>query len=348
MAKRKKTSKKDKLIVGIVLVVLIATLLMTALTYFFPALREIAFIDKWMTWVDSVLGTDSEPIIIPDGKVAVYYIDVGQGDATLIVAPNGEMLLIDTGEDQMAAEYLKKNNITKLDYLLFTHYDSDHIGGGDEVLALCEVETVITLNCTPHNNMGKKLLETVVEEGSEIVYPEVGYTFAMGDVQLEILTSSSDLPSDSNEKSLCMMMTFGKNKFLFTGDAEDEREAEMIRDYGRKLDADVYKAGHHGANNASGEELMALVTPDYAIFSCGEGNKYGHPTAGAIDRIDDYAEVLLRTDTMGTVVVYSDGEAITYEIEKGTRPTANVGWYGILYSPFLPYGEYAVKGACVA
>ena len=104
----------------------------------------------------------------------------------------------------------------------------------------------------------------------------------------------------------------------------------MIENYGEKLDADVYKAGHHGANNASSAALMALVTPEYAIFSCGEGNKYGHPTAGAIDRIDDYTNKLYRTDTMGTIVFYSNGESITCEIEKGTAPTA---WYGIVFLP---------------
>ncbi|MBQ7364798.1 MAG: MBL fold metallo-hydrolase [Clostridia bacterium] len=338
MAKRKKKSyskKELKVITAIVVILVVATLLLTLLTFLFPSLRDIALIDEWMTLVESVISPSEEDIVIPEGTVAVYYIDVGQGDATLIIAPSGEKLLIDAGEDNMASEYLQKHNITKLDYVMFTHYDSDHIGGGDEVLDLCEVKNVITLDCVPHNNMGKKLLEDVAAEGAEVIHPEPGYIFTMGDVKFEILTSFTDLPSDSNEKSLCMMMTFGKNKFLFTGDAEDEREAEMIENYGKKLDADVYKAGHHGADNASGEELMALVTPDYAVFSCGEGNKYGHPTPGAIDRIDDYTNILLRTDTMGTIVIYSDGEAITYEIEKGTRPSASRAWYGIVFAPMF-------------
>lgn len=339
MAKRKNTRKKKysktelKVIVTIVLIVLIATILLTGLTFLFPSLRNIAFIDRWMTAVEGILKPVEEtPIVIPDGTVAVYYIDVGQGDATLIIAPNGEKFLIDAGEDEMAVEYLQKYNITKLDYVMFTHYDSDHIGGGDEVLEYCEVGTVIKPNCTPHNQMGKNLLVDIENEGSTVIHPEPGHIIEMGDVKLEFLVSSTDLPSDANEKSLCMMLTFGKNKFLFTGDAENEREAEMIENYGKKLDADVYKAGHHGANNASTAELMALVTPDYAIFSCGTGNKYGHPTAGAIDRIDDYTNMLFRTDTMGTITVMSDGENITYEIEKGTAPTA---WYGVVFTPFF-------------
>ena len=338
MAKRKNNRKKKysktelKVLVTLVLILLIATILLTVLTFLFPTLRNIAFIDKWMTAVESILYPEEENIVIPDGTVAVYYIDVGQGDATLIVAPNGEKFLIDAGEDEMAVEYLKKYNITRLDYVMFTHYDSDHIGGGDEVLEYCEVKNVIKPNCTPHNKMGQNLLLDVEAEGSNVIHPEPGDILQMGDVKLEFLTSSTDLPSDSNEKSLCMMLTFGKNKFLFTGDAEKEREAEMIENYGKKLDADVYKAGHHGADNASGTDFMKLVTPEYAIFSCGTGNKYGHPTPGAVDRIDDYTNLLFRTDTMGTVTFMSDGENITYEVEKGTAPTA---WQGVVFTPVM-------------
>ena len=338
MAKRKNNRKKKyskqelKIIIPIVIILLLCAVILTALAFAVPSLREIAFIDSWASAIEEILFQKEEPIVIPDGTVAVYYIDVGQGDATLIIAPNGEKFLIDAGEDEMAVEYLQKNGITTLDYVMFTHYDSDHIGGGDEVLAHCEVKNVIKPNCTPHNKMGQNLLLDVEDEGSNVIHPEPGDTLFMGDVKLEFLVSSTDLPSDSNEKSLCMMLTFGANKFLFTGDAENEREAEMIENYGSKLDADVYKAGHHGANNASGADLMKLVTPEYAVFSCGIGNKYGHPTEGAIDRIDDYTNMLFRTDTMGTVVIMSDGENITYEIEKGTAPTA---WQGIVFTPVM-------------
>ena len=334
MAKRKKkqyTKSQIKFSLTLLLILAILLTAVTAAAYLFPELREIAVINEWMTVLENTFRSeDTPPAVIPEGTVAVYYIDVGQGDATLIVAPNGETFLIDTGEDDKAAAYLQKQNIKKIDYLLLTHYDLDHIGGGDEVLELCEVETVIKPNCTPHNKTGQNLLLDVEAEGSDVMHPEPGDTVTMGDVTIEFLVSSTDLPSDSNEKSLCIMLTFGKNKFLFTGDAENEREAEMIANYGKKLDADVYKAGHHGANNASGQALMQLVTPEYAVFSCGADNDYGHPTQGAIDRIDDYTNRLYRTDTMGTIIFYSDGENITCETEKGIAPTA---WYGIVLLP---------------
>lgn len=332
--KKKKYSKQEiKIALTVLLVIVVLLTAVTIAAYLAPSLRNIAVIDEWMTIFEEAFGItppDNTPTVIPDGTVAIYYIDVGQGDSTLIIAPNGETFLIDAGEDEMAADYLEKNGIKKIDYFLLTHYDLDHIGGADEVLELCEVETVIKPNCTPHNKTGQNLLGDFEDEGSSVMHPEVGDKITMGDVTIEFLVSSSDLPDDSNEKSICIMLTFGQNKFLFTGDAEVEREAEMIENYGKKLDADVYKAGHHGANNASGAELMALVTPEYAIFSCGEGNKYGHPTAGAIDRIDDYTSNLYRTDTMGTVIFYSDGVNITCTVEKGEAPTA---WVGIVFFP---------------
>lgn len=279
---------------------------------------------------------------IPDGSASVHYIDVGQGDATLIVAPTGETMLIDAGERSDAADYLKKHKITQLDYLVFTHYDYDHIGGGDEVLALCEVKNVLASDYEPHNKTGKTLHTLIAEEGANFIHPDQGDRFTLGDIQIEVLThalTKENKYSDENENSIIMMMTFGETKFLFTGDAEKKREGEIIDTYGKKLNADVYKAGHHGADNASSAELMALVTPDYGVFSCGKGNSYQHPRQSAIDRVAKYAKTILRTDLHGDVTITSDGEAITYQTEKTTKQNPNVG-LSIVYYAILPEKAY--------
>lgn len=285
---------------------------------------------------------EPEPeITIPEGSASVHYIDVGQGDATLIVAPTGETMLIDAGERGDAAEYLEKLKIKTLDYLVFTHYDFDHIGGGDDVLELCEVKNVLASDYTPHNKTGKTLITLIEDEGANFIHPDKGYTISLGDIQFEVLTKAlteSNKHSDENENSIIMMMTFGANKFLFTGDAENEREEEIIESYGKKLNADVYKAGHHGADNASSAELMALVTPDYGVYSCGVGNKYDHPRQGAIDRVAKYAKTILRTDLYGDILITSDGEAITYKTEKTTDTNPNIG-LSIVYA-ILPEKAY--------
>jgi len=300
----------------------------------------VAILASYFVYINYIKEPD-EPMPIPEGSAVVHYIDVGQGDATLIVAPTGETMLIDAGERGDAAEYLEKHKIKTLDYLVFTHYDFDHIGGGDDVLELCEVKNVLASDYEPHNKTGKTLITLIEDEGANFLHPDKGDTFNLGDIKIEVLTkalTASNKHSDENENSIVMMMTFGANKFLFTGDAENEREGEIIESYGKKLDADVYKAGHHGADNASSAELMALVTPDYGVFSCGVGNKYDHPRQGAVDRVAKYADTILRTDLHGDVLITSDGEALTYKTEKTTDQNPNVG-LTIVYA-ILPEKAY--------
>jgi len=329
--KKKNTKKKStkKSSGGALLPSLLATMVIV-----------VAILASYFVYINYIKEPD-EPMPIPEGSAVVHYIDVGQGDATLIVAPTGETMLIDAGERGDAAEYLEKHKIKTLDYLVFTHYDFDHIGGGDDVLELCEVKNVLASDYEPHNKTGKTLITLIEDEGANFLHPDKGDTFNLGDIKIEVLTkalTASNKHSDENENSIVMMMTFGANKFLFTGDAENEREGEIIESYGKKLDADVYKAGHHGADNASSAELMALVTPDYGVFSCGVGNKYDHPRQGAVDRVAKYADTILRTDLHGDVLITSDGEALTYKTEKTTDQNPNVG-LTIVYA-ILPEKAY--------
>ena len=323
----KKTSKKSS--GGNLLRTLLATMVIV-----------VAILASYFVYIKYIKEPE-EALPIPEGSASVHFIDVGQGDATLIVAPTGETMLIDAGEREEAAEYLKKNKITTLDYLIFTHYDFDHIGGGDEVLDACDVKNVLASDYTPHNKTGKTLHTLIEEEGANFIHPDKGDSFKLGDIQIEVLSKAltdSNKYSDENENSIVMMMTFGETKFLFTGDAEKKREGEIIEAYGKKLDADVYKAGHHGADNASSAELMALVTPDFGVFSCGVGNKYDHPRQGAIDRVAKYASTILRTDLHGNLLITTNGEALTYQTEKTTTENPNVG-LAIVYA-ILPEKAY--------
>ena len=325
---KKKSSKKQSS--GSFLSTLLATMVIV-----------VAILASYFVYITYLKEPEGE-VVMPDGTAAVHYIDVGQGDATLIIAPTGETMLIDAGERSDAADYLAKLKIKTLDYFVITHYDFDHIGGGDDVLELCEVKNVLASDYEPHNKTGKTLITLIEEEGANLIHPDKGDTISLGEIQFEVLTKAltkDNKHSDENENSIVMMMTFGENKFLFTGDAEKEREGEIIASYGKKLDADVYKAGHHGADNASSAELMSLVTPDYGVFSCGTGNKYDHPRQGAIDRVAKYAKTILRTDLHGDLILTSDGESIGYKTEKTTAQNPNIG-LSILYYAILPEKAY--------
>lgn len=335
MARRpsKKKMRQQAFTLTVVLLIIVALLLV--------ALAALAFGNEALyheimgfLFPDGNTPTTTQPkyeIPTPEGSVAVYFIDVGQADATLIVAPTGEKMLIDAGKELYsnypdADNYFSEHGITELDYLVFTHYDYDHIGSGSAILELCQVDNVIYYDYEPESATGKNLVTAIESEPDcNRINPQRGYTFTMGGIFFEILsekTTEDNLDSNENENSVCLMMTYGDTKFLFTGDAEVEREEELIGNYGSALDADVFQAGHHGAANANTEAFMDLVTPDYAIFSCGTGNSYGHPTAEAMDHIDDHAETILRTDLQGTIILYTDGTAITYTVEKsGTAST---------------------------
>ncbi len=303
------------------------------------------FVSAWYVYHNYIADDQSNiEVPIPDGAVRVTFLDVGQGDATLIETSTGERMLIDAGKELRsqytdADDRISEMGITTLDYFVITHYDYDHIGSASKILELCEVKNVLTYDYEPESATGKTLVSNIEKENANVIYPEKGYSFTMGSVHFEVISScitEENRYSDENENSLCILMTYGETKFLFTGDAETKREAELVSDYKSKLDVDVFQAGHHGSETSNSTALLAYATPDYAIFSCGEGNSYGHPTAGAMDRIDDHAKTIFRTDLNGTVTLITDGTTITYEVEKGSVITTWIGWETI-YKRRLAY-----------
>ena len=148
----------------------------------------------------------------------------------------------------------------------------------------------------------------VEENGAKYIAPELLKEFSFGSAKVQILSPSEEVCTDPNNCSVSVMVTYGKNKFLFTGDAEEKSEKAML-ELGISLEADVFQAGHHGSNTANSEAFLKAVDPVYFIISCGEGNKYGHPHAEVMARLED--EMIYRTDTMGTITLVSDGKNIS-------------------------------------
>lgn len=272
---------------------------------------------------DTDSGSPGGEIPTPSGMVRVHYIDVGQGDASLIVAPNGQTMLIDAGENnKKAAAYLKTMGISTIDYLVFTHFDSDHIGGGVSVLEATEVKNVLTPDPerSKSNQTIQKLMTAIKNEGSNLIHPEFGDSYKMGDLDAKVLSSSQIIDNGANDDSIILLLSFGENTFLFSGDAEKKREQMTVDACINELDADVFQAGHHGASNANNDFFLKKVTPEIVVISCGLNNKYGHPTAAALDRFDDYTDRIYRTDLMGTIIIYSDGHDLTVTQEKAVTP----------------------------
>ena len=252
-----------------------------------------------------------------DKELAVSYIDVGQGDATLISKGDFHML-IDAGKNERGTtvvEYLKKEKVDKLNVLVGTHPDSDHIGGLDDVLENIPVDTVYLPEAKKETKTYQQVEEALAKTGKTAQMPEIGknYTYD-GNVMVRFL-SPLTYYKDANDNSLVVQLAYGKNRFLFMGDAEEEAEQDMLKQQ-YDLECDVLKVGHHGSYTATGNAFLRESNPTYAVISCGAGNSYGHPHAEVLAKLEAEDVQVYRTDTMGTIVAVSDGNNVHLSTEK--------------------------------
>ncbi len=244
----------------------------------------------------------------------VHYIDVGQGDSILIQV-NEKNLLIDAGpgssEDDVI-NYLNKNNIKKLDYVLATHPHEDHIGGMDEVIENFEVGEFYSPKVASNTKTFKNMINELNKKNLKIniVTEGMGDEFNLGEgAEVEVYTPMKGSYGELNNYSPIMKISYGETSFLFTGDAERGAELEAISS-GENLKSDVLKVGHHGSSLSTTEKFLEKVDPEVGVISVGEGNKYNHPTDETLSKLNDKSIKTYRTDIDGTVVIKSDGENI--------------------------------------
>ena len=274
------------------------------------------------------------------GQVELHMIDVGQGDAILIASEEGYML-IDTGDNtndsrNALTSYLQDLGVTTLDWLVLTHPDADHIGGAEKVLEMCEVENVMLSDITHSSQLYINMMEAILESDANIHIVEekngekdtetgnltasmyhAGDTFSWGEIDYTILGPISIDQDDRNNASVVLRMVYGTNSFLLTGDMEKEEEEELLSYFGAEFfNCDILKVGHHGSGTSSSAALLAKATPKYALISCGEGNKYGHPHSEAITRLEGANATIYRTDLVGHIVVVSDGTTVSVSTSK--------------------------------
>ncbi len=260
---------------------------------------------------NETLSTNGNSATEPS-KLEVHFIDVGQGDATLLKC-GGNAMLIDTGDDSKGTavwNYLRKQGVEALDYLLLTHPHSDHIGGAPVILTKLDIREVFASNFVEDTSAYQKLMRGLEDQQLKATTPPVGSSYSLGDAKFTILAPGFyfDNPNDS---SIALMVEHGENRFLFTGDAEVQGETGIMAS-GQNLDADVYQVGHHGSSTASSVNLLNAVTPEYAVISCAEGNSYGHPHAETLNNMRTMGIKLFRTDEQGSIIATSDREEITW------------------------------------
>lgn len=256
---------------------------------------------------------------------AVHYIDVGQGDAALVVC-DGKTMLIDGGKPRASSiiyTYLKNLNIDYLDYIVASHADDDHIGGLSAPLAKMKVGNVLAPETEADTRSYESLKNKTAEQGLTITHPKPGESLAFGSSKIEFYGPITESESDRNNGSIVMKIIYGETSFLFTGDAEREEEQEILN-AGYDLSATVLKVGHHGSKNSTTYTFLRAIMPKYAVISVGE-NSYGHPTEDTLSRLRDAGAKVYRTDMQGDIIAASDGKTVTITTKKNgdiaTNPT---------------------------
>ncbi|OQA51891.1 MAG: ComEC family competence protein [candidate division WS2 bacterium ADurb.Bin280] len=234
------------------------------------------------------------------------FLDVGQGDSALISLPQSIQILIDTGESASVLSKIEKNMPRfdrRIEYLVLTHADSDHIGAADDILQSFEVGEVIVGPSKSDTQVYKKI-EALISE-NKIQKREV----FSGDVICPIESACMDFLSpdrggsygSTNEQSLVFRFNFLDKKIMFTGDAEDEIQAKISNKYdSERLKSEVLKVAHHGSKAAIDEGFLGEVGPSQAIISVG-ANSYGHPSANIIEVLKNNTIEVLRTDQRGDI-----------------------------------------------
>lgn len=247
------------------------------------------------------------------GQLTVDFIDVGQGDCTLIMVDDHAMIF-DCGPEDTGTylqSYLRKQGISKLDYVIGSHPDADHIGGMDVIMTKFDCETIMMPDFEKSSSSVRGVEEALDYKGYRVTYPQPGEVYQLGGASFTILAPIWFYAGDANNNSIAIRLEYGSNSFLFTGDAETEEETDMTAS-GAILKSDVYQAGHHGSSDASSMRFLKAVRPEYAVISCGEDNDYGHPHRETLERFRQLGIQVFRTDEQGTIRVTSDGENLTW------------------------------------
>lgn len=253
------------------------------------------------------------------------FIDVGQGDSTLVELPDGKVMLIDAGEasaSQSVFDALEAAGVDEIDYLVATHPHADHIGGMEAVLDAYDVGEVWMPDAPDTTETYEGFLDAVdaegcsVEEavaGEEIVGEDAGYA-------VDVLAPSDDVDSeDMNDYSAIVKVTYGDTALLFTGDASAQEIVDANPGH-----VDVLKAAHHGSETGTNAEVMTETTPEFVVMSYAEGNSYGHPDQSALDAVSAAGATAYSTAANGNVTATSDGEQVSVETEKNGTIVAGV------------------------
>lgn len=274
------------------------------------AIAFVAFLTLfWVEW-------RAEARFVREDLTTMAFLDVGQGDATLLRTPEGETALIDAGPGDRVREALERRLPSwerELDLVVITHLDADHFTGLFALLDAYRIGEVLWSGAAPETLRARRLVEELFRRGIPVRAVKSGDAFPFGDLNFEVVHPDEALSgaflADRNAGSVSMTASCGDDLALLAGDAPSETEEDMLED-GDLGDLTVLKVSHHGSKHSTSGTFLDATTPEYAVISSGRGNRYGHPALRVLTALRTRGIDIFRTDEMGDIVFGCDGERL--------------------------------------
>lgn len=277
----------------------------------------------------------------PDGRLHIDFLDVGQGDSALVTLPDGCTLLVDSGGrpgpfrqdaasdneeekferdtrsigEAVVSEFLWHRGLDRVDYILATHADADHIDGLNDIARNFSVRGALVARTPKNDREFARFSETISNQRIPIQVIGSGDELRFGNVTANVLwppaAANADLPSQNND-SIVLHLIFGRRSFLLTGDIEAPAE-EALTPFAESLRADVVKIAHHGSKTSSTMAFIAAASPNYAVISVGQTSIFGHPNPEVVKRWQESGAQVLRTGNSGTITFSTNGNDLSLE-----------------------------------
>lgn len=246
------------------------------------------------------------------GQLTVRILDVGQGDAILLTTPHGRAVLIDGGPDDRVVNYLYQflPAPRRIDLMVASHNHTDHITGLTPVLKEVATEAAWIPGAIHTTSTYEQFIKAVGQH-SQTKVVNAGESTTIDGVTFEVLYPLEDmtgqLPENQHSATIVTKVLYGATSFLLTGDLEAEDEQKLLEHEPNVLPSTVLKVTHHGSHNASTNEFLSAVSPQFGLISVGKGNKFGHPHTETLNRLAQHNIQILRTDQQGTITCRSNG-----------------------------------------
>lgn len=257
----------------------------------------------------------------------ISFIDVGQGDSMLISTPKGKKILIDGGGSrdeesfnigkQTLIPYLLNKGITKLDYILISHFDSDHATGVAQILGKIDVSSIILTRQLEENDIYRHILSIAKEKKIKLIYVKEGDVLKIGGIKISIIHPENKLMINNpmNNNSIVCKVEYNSFSMLLTGDIEMEAE-ELILRKNINLKADVLKVAHHGSKTSTTGEFLKAINPKVALIGVGKNNNFGHPSNEVIQRLKENGTRIYRTDENGEISITVNKKGRIIKIQR--------------------------------